>query len=103
MRGYPIFRVPTEAPGPTSRDVVNPQMGQFFDAPLGYLELFNRQSTTGPREVLEFRERPPSTLRNALTVAPPGVWELEVRKLQTWMVGPLKGAGGRSGNGHHQS
>jgi hypothetical protein len=40
--------------------------GQFFDAPLGYLELFTWQSTTGSREVpeLEVRECPPSMLRN---------------------------------------
>jgi hypothetical protein len=40
--------------------------GQFFSAPLGYLELFTRQSTVGSREVpeLEVQERRPSTLRN---------------------------------------
>jgi hypothetical protein len=43
--------------------------GQFFDALLDYLELFTRQSTTGPQEVPE----------------------LEVRKLETWMMGPLGG------------
>jgi hypothetical protein len=68
---------------------------------------------------LEFRERPPSTLRNALTTGPWEVPELEVRKLETWMAGPLGvlavgptaavdggpsvGAVGMSGSGQHQS
>jgi hypothetical protein len=40
--------------------------GQFFGAPLGFLELFTRQSTAGPQEVaeLEVRERLQSMLRN---------------------------------------
>jgi hypothetical protein len=61
MQEYSIFRVPTEAPGPTSGETVNLQVGQFFGAPLGYLDLFTRQSTTCPREVpeLKVRERPP--------------------------------------------
>jgi hypothetical protein len=80
MRGYPVFRVPTEAPGPTSGEVVNPQVGPIFDASLGYLIFLLgsrrrshhqyetsttnvKTSTTGPWEVpeLKFRERPPST------------------------------------------
>jgi hypothetical protein len=52
---------------------------------------------------LEVRERPPSTLRNALTTGPRKVPELEVRKLETWMADPLGGAGGRFDSGHHQS
>jgi hypothetical protein len=66
MRGYSVFRVPTEALGPTSGKAVNPQVGPIFCAPLSYLDLFTRQSTTGPREVLELevQEGPPSTLRN---------------------------------------
>jgi hypothetical protein len=37
--------------------------GQFFGVPLGYLNLFTRQSTASPREVpeLKVRERPPPT------------------------------------------
>jgi hypothetical protein len=56
---------------------------EIFGAPLGYLELFTRQSTAGPREVpeLEVWERPPATLRNALTADPREVLELEVQKL----------------------
>jgi hypothetical protein len=63
MRRYPVFRVPTETPGPTSGEVVNPQVGPIFRRPLGYLDLFTRQSTAGPREVpeLKVRERPPPT------------------------------------------
>jgi hypothetical protein len=56
----------------------------------------------GPQE-FEVRERPPSTLRNALTADPREVPELEVQKLKTSMEDPLGGAGGRAGNGHHQS
>jgi hypothetical protein len=74
---------------------------------------------------LEVRERPPSTLRNVLTVGPREVPELEVQKLEAWMVGPLgvlptcptavttevedvnggppEGAGGRAGSTHHRS
>jgi hypothetical protein len=52
---------------------------------------------------LEVWERPPSTLRNALTADPREVLELEVQKLETWMAGPLGGAGDRSDSGHHQS
>jgi hypothetical protein len=105
MRGYPVFRVPTEAPKPTSGEAVNPQVEAIFRRPLGYLELFTRQSTAGPREVpeLEVWERPPSTLRNMLTADPREVLELEVQKLETWMAGPLGGASGRSDSGHHQS
>jgi hypothetical protein len=59
----------------------------------------------GPREVpeLEARERPPSTLRNVLTTGPRKVLKLEVRKLDTWMMGTLGGAAGMSDSGHHQS
>jgi hypothetical protein len=38
MRGYPVFMVPTEAPGPTSGEAVNLQVGPTLRAPLGYLE-----------------------------------------------------------------
>jgi hypothetical protein len=31
--GYPVFRVPTEAPGPTSREAANPQVGPIFWRP----------------------------------------------------------------------
>jgi hypothetical protein len=50
-----------------------------------------------PRELseLEVRARPPSGLRE--------VPKLEIQKLETSMVGPLGGAGGRSDSGHHQS
>jgi hypothetical protein len=37
---------------------------------------------------LEVQERPPSTIRNTLTMAPLKVPELEVRKLETWMEAP---------------
>jgi hypothetical protein len=90
MRGYPVFGVPTEAPRPPREMLRTRRWGQFFGAPLSYLELFTRQSTTGSWEVpeLEVRERPPSTLRNALTVGPREVPVLEVRKLETWMASP---------------
>jgi hypothetical protein len=74
---------------------------------------------------LEVRERPPSTLRNALTMGPRKVPKLEVRMLETWMAGPLGmlmtsptavatkvedvdggspgGTVGMSGSGHHRS
>jgi hypothetical protein len=73
MLGYPVFRVPTETPGPTSGEAVNPQVGLIFWRPLDYFELFTRQSTTGPREVpeLEVQERPPSTLRKHVDGGPP--------------------------------
>jgi hypothetical protein len=129
MLGYPVFKVPTEAPGPTSREAVNPQVGLIFRCPLDYLELFTRQSTAGPREVpeLEVQERPPSTLRNTLTAGPREVPELEVqkcppsmlrntlmagprevpelevRKLETWMTGPLRVLAAKFGNSHHRN
>jgi hypothetical protein len=73
-------------PGPPRERLRTRRWGQFFDTPLGYLELFTRQSTAGPREVpeLEVREHLPSTLRNALTAGPRKVSELE-----TWMTAPL--------------
>jgi hypothetical protein len=40
MRGYPIFRVLTEALGPTSGEAANPQVGPIFWHPLSYLDLF---------------------------------------------------------------
>jgi hypothetical protein len=63
MRGYSVFRVLTEAPRPTSGEATNPQVGPTLRCPLGYLELFTWQLTTGPREVpgLKIRERSPST------------------------------------------
>jgi hypothetical protein len=53
-------------PGPPREMLGTHRCGQFFDAPLDYLELFTWQSSAGPREVLELEvgERPPSTLRN---------------------------------------
>jgi hypothetical protein len=53
MRGYSVFRVSTEAPRPTSGEAANSQVGPIFQRPLGYLDLFTRQSTTGPQEVPE--------------------------------------------------
>jgi hypothetical protein len=49
MRGYPVFRVPIEAPGPTSGETVNPQVGPIFGTPLGYLIflLGSRRQTLG--------------------------------------------------------
>jgi hypothetical protein len=63
MRGNPVFMVPTVAPGPTSGEAANPQVGPIFQRPLGYLDIFTRQSTTGLREVPELKvwERPRST------------------------------------------
>jgi hypothetical protein len=81
MRGYLVFTVLTEALRPTSGLAVNPQVGPIFGVPLGYLEFFTWQSTTGPREVpeLKVRERPPSTLRPA-DGGPPGGVRAEVRE-----------------------
>jgi hypothetical protein len=45
MRGYPVFRVPIVAPGPTSGEAANPQVGPIF----------TRQSTIGLREVPELK------------------------------------------------
>jgi hypothetical protein len=114
--------------GPPRERLRTCSWGQFFGYLLNYLELFTRQSTAGPRGVpeLEVRERPPSTLRNTLTVGPREVLKLKVRKLEMWMAGPLGGcwrhvwqwtppklkmlmaghlggAGGMSGSGHHRS
>jgi hypothetical protein len=52
MCGYPIFRVPTEAPGPTSGEATNPQVGPIFGAPLGYriFLLSSRQRILGGAE-----------------------------------------------------
>jgi hypothetical protein len=50
-------------PGPPRERLRTRRWGQFFGTPLGYLDLFTRQSTIGLREVpeLKVRERPPST------------------------------------------
>jgi hypothetical protein len=48
MRGYPVFRVPIEAPGSTLGEAANPQVGQFFGAPLGYLELYSAVDSGPP-------------------------------------------------------
>jgi hypothetical protein len=50
-------------PGPPRKRLRTHRWGQFFGAPLGYLDLFTEQSTMGSGEVpeLEVRERPPST------------------------------------------
>jgi hypothetical protein len=50
-------------PGPPRERLRTRRWGQFFGAPLGYLDLFTRQSITGLREVpeLKVRERPRST------------------------------------------
>jgi hypothetical protein len=86
MRGYLVFRVPTEAPGPTSGELANPQVGPIFqrparlsssfysavdDGPLGGARAEGpgaptinvKTSTAGPGEVpeLKVRERPPLT------------------------------------------
>jgi hypothetical protein len=37
MWGYLVFRLPTEAPGPTSGEAANPQVGLIFQRPFGYL------------------------------------------------------------------
>jgi hypothetical protein len=85
MRGYLVFTVLTEALRPTSGLAVNPQVGPIFGVPLGYLEFFTWQSTTGPREVpeLKVRERPPSTSKRRRRA--PG-------RCQSW----------RFGSAHHQ-
>jgi hypothetical protein len=91
MRGYSVFRVSTEAPRPTSGEAVNSQVGPIFRRPLGYLDLFTRQSTTGPQEVpeLEVRERPPSTLR-IVAGGPPGGAGAEGLGAPPWEVPELK-------------
>jgi N-methylhydantoinase B/oxoprolinase/acetone carboxylase alpha subunit len=86
MREYLVFRVPTEAPRPTSGEVANPQVGPIFWRPARLSSSFYsaadggplggagaegpeastinvKTSTVGPLEVLELkvRERPPST------------------------------------------
>jgi hypothetical protein len=49
--------------GPLRERLRTHKWGQFFGAPLGYLDLFTRHSTADPREVpeLKVQERPPST------------------------------------------
>jgi hypothetical protein len=49
-------------PGPPQERLRTHRWGQFFGAPLGYLDLFTRQLTAGPRDVreLKVRELPPS-------------------------------------------
>jgi hypothetical protein len=71
--GYPIFRVPIEAPEPTTGSQPLPWWGQFFGAPLVYLIFLlggrrsayhQRENIDGrPREVpeLKVQKRPPST------------------------------------------
>jgi hypothetical protein len=72
MRGYPVFKVLIEAPGPPPRERLRThRWGQFFGASLDYLiflldgasTINIKTSTTSPREVSELKvwERPPST------------------------------------------
>jgi hypothetical protein len=48
MRGYPVFRVSTEATGPTLGEAVNPQVGPIFWRPTRLSYLFTQQSTVDP-------------------------------------------------------
>jgi hypothetical protein len=117
--GVPDLQGVDRGPRAYIRRGCEPAGGANFLAPCLVVLLFTRHSTVDPQDVLELedRERPPSTLRNALTAGPREVPELEVRKLETWMApgrrpppkletsiaGPLGGAAGRSDSGHHQS
>jgi hypothetical protein len=91
-------------PGPPRDRLQTHRWAQFFGAPLGYLKLFTRQLTAGPREVpeLEVRERRPSRLRNTLTVSPGRCQSWRSESWRGQWRDPLGGAGGRVGSGHHR-
>jgi hypothetical protein len=48
MRGYPVFRVPTEAPEPTSEEAVNPQVGPILRRPARLSYTFYSAIDGGP-------------------------------------------------------
>jgi hypothetical protein len=51
MRGYPVFRVPIEALGPTSGDAVNSQVEPIFRRRARLSYNFTRQSTARPSSI----------------------------------------------------
>jgi hypothetical protein len=57
MRGYPVFRVPTEAPEPTSEEAANPQVRPIFWRPTQLSYLFTQQSTADPGRCRSWRFR----------------------------------------------
>jgi hypothetical protein len=74
MWGYPVFKVPTEASGPTLGEVVNPQVepifqyhtrlsSSFYTVVDGAPIINVKTSTVDPWEVpeLKVQKRPPST------------------------------------------
>jgi hypothetical protein len=118
MRRYPVFRVPTEALGPTSGEAANPH-GANFSAPrlviLNFL-LGSQRQAPGDVPELKVQKRPPLMLRNIEATTevedvdggPPGGCWRQVRqrpppKLKTSMAGPLGGASSMSGSGYHRS
>jgi N-methylhydantoinase B/oxoprolinase/acetone carboxylase alpha subunit len=89
MRGYPVFRVPTEAPEPTSREATNPQVGPIFRCPARLLIflLGSRRRAHHQREKIDGgppggaeAEGPeaPTTNMKTSTVGPREVPELKV-------------------------
>jgi hypothetical protein len=73
MWGYPVFRVPIEAPGPTSREAANPQVGSIFRRPARLSSSFYSVVDDGPPGGAG-AEGPgaPTTNVKMLTAAPPG-------------------------------
>jgi hypothetical protein len=78
MQGYLVFRVPTEAPGPTSGEATNPHVGPIFQRPTRLSYLFTRQSTAGPQEA-GARDPGASTINVKTSMSGPReVLELEI-------------------------
>jgi hypothetical protein len=83
MRGYPVFRVPTEALGPTLGEAANPQVAPIFWRPAQlslsfYLAVDNaptinvKMSMAGPREVPELKVQERHQQCENINGGPPG-------------------------------
>jgi hypothetical protein len=91
MQGYPVFRVPTEALGPTSGEATNPQVGPIYRRPLSYLIFLLGSRRRAHHQYENVNDGPPGgagaegpgapTINvNTSTVGPLEVPELKVRE-----------------------
>jgi hypothetical protein len=104
MRGVPGLQGADRCPRAHLGRGCEPAGGANFSAPRSVILSFYSAVDGGPREVpeLEVRMRPPSTLRN-VDGGPPrgaGAGGSEVGDIDDRSP---RGAGGRSGSGHHRS
>jgi hypothetical protein len=105
MQGYLVFKVPTDAPGPTSREVVNPQVGPIFQRPTRLSLTFysavdgrplGGAGAGGPRApTINAKKHVDGRHSGGARTGGPEVGDVD--------GGPPGGASGRSSSGHHQS